>query len=66
MNEISKELQQRLTSFIKNNTPIQANGKSLYIENLNFTVPKELDDYNAQLIMKYSKVLKIIIILAAS
>lgn len=55
MNEISKELQQRLTSFIKNNTPIQANGKSLYIENLNFTVPKELDDYNAQLIMKYSK-----------
>lgn len=55
MNDVSKELQKRLEDFIKNNTPIQSNGKSLYIENLSFTVPKELDDYNAQLVMKYSK-----------
>lgn len=55
MNVLNTELQKRIEAFIKANTPIESNGKVLSIENIRFTVPKELDDYNAQIQMKYSR-----------
>ena len=55
MNALNTELQKRIEAFIKANTPIESNGKVLSIEQIKFTAPDALNDYNAQLQMKYSR-----------
>ena len=55
MNENSIALQKRMEAFVKSNTPIKANGKTLTIEDISFSVPKALNDYSEQLKMKFSK-----------
>ena len=45
MNENSVALQKRMEAFVKSNTPIKANGKTLTIEDISFSVTKAINDY---------------------
>jgi DNA-directed RNA polymerase subunit beta' len=54
MNEKTIDLQNRIITYIQNNMPITANGKSYSLEDLTFVPPKELNDIGAQMQMKYA------------
>ena len=49
----TKELNNRIIAFLKNNTPITVNGRSLSIQNAKVKEPAALNDLDKQIEMKY-------------
>lgn len=52
-NQQTKELNSRILSFLRNNTPISVKGKTLDLQNLKIKEPAALNDLDKQIEMKY-------------